>query len=150
MMLEVYILGDELNWQRSGHFGNVHFGVSYCPTLKLLPFKIQTGKALTVTTFEARKVKPLERSIGVQLLKTVDLVTSTLSKVSETLVDSWYYAPSTDILGVNQGYWQFYVKFSNDAEYITELMYVPCADEIIECLPDFNNDFNNDFLICDE
>lgn len=149
-MLNIVKYSEKLDWQTKGHHGNVNFGIKYVPSLKLLPFRITTSKALTVSNFEVRRVKPLERNIGIEVLQTIVLDTALLQQSVSVFNDNWYYLSTSDISGLGEGIWQFYIKFGNGDEYQSELMRVPCACEIIQCLPDFNNDFNNDFLICDE
>lgn len=148
-MLNVLKYSDTLDWQNKGHFSNFRFGAKYSPTIKLLPFMIKTSTGVAVSEFKAWRVEPLEASVGVKILETIDINTALVEKSAGIFNDTWYYKASANIDGVLTGLWQFYIKFSDGSEYHSELMQVPCAGEIIECLPDFNDDFSNDFLTCE-
>lgn len=142
--LKIYPKSRPLDWQRSGHYGNVMHGISQAPTTKLLPFSFLTPIGLTVAEFSAKKVKPLDRATGVGVIESISINTALLYKITGVNLQ-WYYLATEDINGLSLGLWQYYIKMSDDSEYMSELMYVPTANELVVSSGDFNDDFNNDF-----
>jgi hypothetical protein len=146
-ILKIYKNTDTLqDWQQRGHGYNPCFGINYSPTLELLPFWLNTDKSLTVSEFKIRKINTTDPTIKL-IETTISLDTAWLVKTAGTFRDWWIFEANNEVSTVTKGYWEFYIKFSDGTEYISELFAVPEDADIISVLPDFNQDFNQDFLI---
>lgn len=148
-ILQIYKLPTLQDWQRDGFYGNKDFGIKHCPTIKLLPFffDVESITTLTVSTFTFQKVSQASTRAERLIADTVSLIGSDITVTASTFSNRFRYPATREISQLSPGYWQYYIKLSDDSEYISELICIPVAAEIIEVLPDFNNDFSDDFLI---
>jgi hypothetical protein len=143
--LKIYPIAEKQDWQRNGYAANYCIGCPKCPTTLGLPFFFKLNTGLTVSEFKIRPVTILtesEKTNGTAISLTAGWIT----KVTGSFHDQFYYA-ANQTMSLTNGFWEYYIKMSNGAEYYSELFYVPVTGEMISATPDFNNDFNNDFKI---
>jgi hypothetical protein len=144
--LKIYKIVEGQDWQRLGNWENKRTGIVFAPYLSLIPFFFSAPSGLTVSEFKIRKVSGdrLTKIIGT----TVSLTTSWLVANVGVYETYWTFNANNDITFPGCGVWEFYIKFSDTSEYVSELFFIPNAGDMYECLPDFNDDFNNDFNTC--
>lgn len=134
------------DWQQRGHGYNPCFGINYVPDFNLIPFYFNTPSGLSVSEFKLRKINTTDP--GQKLIEaTITLTNGWLVKTAGTYSDNWTFNASNEVSTLYKGYWEFYIKFSDGTEYISELMAVPDDADVITEQGDFNNDFNQDFYI---
>lgn len=145
--LAIYPVGTKQDWQLQGFGGSRDFGIKHAPVTNLLPFFFDYLLDTTVTTFKAQKVSPKSTRNEVIIDSEVTINTAKITVDVGDFSNRFIYDASTENIGVLQGLWQFYILLSDGNDFISELMYVPNANDVIGILHDFNQDFNGDYLI---
>jgi hypothetical protein len=143
--LKIYPLSEIQDWQRDGYFGNYRTGINKCPSTLGLPFFFFCTAGLTVSEFKLRPVTSaslIEKQVGTDISCTASWIT----KQAGTLHDYFYYN-ANQTLSLTNGFWEYYIKMSDNSEYHSEMFYVPVIGEMLTPTPDFNNDSNTDFKI---
>ena len=145
--LKIYDLSNHIqDWQRQGNFDNKNIGLPIAYELSLLPFYFKTEKGLLVSELSIREVSGTrsDKQIGTVTV----LTTSWLNNSSGTFNDHWFFSASNTILFPGCGIYEFYIKFDDDSEYISEIFAIPELSKITGCLADYNSDYGNDHLTC--
>jgi len=146
--LPILAIDDYQDWEKSGYYQNYNVGMLICPTLKLLPF-YTPNKLKSVSTVSTFSIKQVVISNGVKtVVETTSLSTALLTKVSGVSYDNWYYQATINQTGLDEGIYEFYILLSDGTEYQSELFCIPNANTFLSCAPDYNDDFSNDFKIC--
>lgn len=144
--LKIYPILDTQDFAKSGYWSNVDIGIKQCPTLKYLPFYFGKAKGYTVSEFKLRKLSFSGRTKTV--LSTISLSTSLVVKSAGTFFDTFSYYANTEQAATAEGYYEFYIKMSDDTEYISEIMNIPVVGQLIPDLADYNvEDHSNDLYV---
>jgi hypothetical protein len=151
--LPIYEIDESPDWNKTGYFNNWRTGLILCGSTYLLPFKfnkiIVTSPLPTVSQFSIRRIKIVNETKTIK--STTDLNTSLILSVTGGTggFSIKYFMANVDqaSLGLDPGIYEYYILFSDLSEYISApFKYEACA--LIGCQGDYNDDFNNDFLIC--
>jgi hypothetical protein len=146
-ILVIYPIDAVQDWQRLGFKGNKDFAIKKVNTIKLHPFFHDYVTSGVVSEFKVQKISQKSIRNEVIIIDTINITTGAIDVTTGTFSKRFTYYGQTSVSGLSQGYWQFYFKLSDGLEFFSELMYVPAASDMIETLPDFNEDFNNDYLV---
>lgn len=145
-ILTIYKKGTKQDWQREGFYASRDFGIKKCATIKGLPFFFDVdGLVLTVTEFKLQKIANESIRNEVIIERTINIGTSYMVTFDGIFSRRHVYYAADDISNFTQGIYQYYIKLSDNSEYISELIYRVENGNIIEDLPDFNNDWNIDY-----
>ena len=149
--LPIYDYDNDIqNWQRVGNRYGYAGDIHICYDLKLLPFvcpnviKISGGNTISEFKLQKLKIRNSEKSV----VKTYTLSTSLINKQTGTTYERYYYDGTDESIAEKEdGIYQYYIKDSNGNEWISELFKYCVNMGGYATTGDFNDDFNNDFLI---
>jgi len=133
--LRIYEYGDKATYEKPNNFYNYSYDIllNPCPVPFLLPFwfdRIPAG-ALTVSEFKVREVSI--KSNAITVLNTYTLTTGDISWERGTIMDTFYYLgdvdQSTELTGATTGIYQYYVKLSDNSEWVSEPFWYLAANQ---------------------
>lgn len=148
-MLNIMSIDDDMAWQKAKNHYNWNFARFYnpCPTNKLLPFwydKIThfTLSPLTVSEFKIRKINISADSYTVETNWAINTNRITWNR---GLNDTFLYKAQIKetLTDATTGVYQFYIKLSDNNEYISEPFWLLFTKQYSVAAGDFNlTDFN--------
>jgi len=128
-------------WEKQGYYTSLA-GVLFSALLPPFQTKQFASGSVTVAEWKLRKLRI--RGTDKTIVKETDLSTGEVDKYSGTTYDRFYYTAQDEQDTYNAGVYEYYLKDSDDNEWISEV-FKYCPGAVTEVDGDFNNDFNDDF-----
>lgn len=147
-MIAMYRVDDVQAWEKQGNFKNYMFALQPCASRFLLPFMTEnftksTGNACN--TFQLRRVKFVNKKKSV--LETTTLIKTAVLVSTATSTQRIYYDASVQQPEFVEGIYEYYMTDTAGNVFISDPFFIPNTNELLNDSGDFNNDFNDDFLI---
>ena len=147
-MINMYRVDDVQAWEKHSNFKNYMFPLQYAASRFLLPFITENftksvGNACS--TFVLRNVRFNNKKKTVVSSTTLDKTAVIVSSATSTM--RIYYDASVQQPQLTEGLYEYYMTDTAGNVFLSDIFYVPNVNELINDAGDFNNDFNDDFLI---